>query len=108
MKVELPEVRPDERTPLVESLLTSIRQLLDRVQQLEVTVQQLRDENALLKGQKPRPKISPSQLETPTPPPAAKDGKRPGSAKRSKNSQLLIPEEVTLHPEHLPPGAVLK
>jgi Transposase IS66 family len=108
MKLELPEVGPDERTPLVESLLAIIRQLLDRVQQLEETVQQLRDENALLKGQKPRPKISPSRLEAPTPPPPPKDGKRPGSDKRSKNSQLIIPEDVTLHPDNLPPGAVLK
>ena len=106
--MELPEVRPEERTPLVESLLAIIRQLLDRVQQLEETVQQLRDENALLKGQKPRPKISPSQLESPTAPPPPKDGKRPGSDKRSKNSQLLIPKDVTLHPDNLPPGAVLK
>jgi hypothetical protein len=108
MKMELPEVRPEERTPLVESLLAMIRQLLDRVQQVEETVQQLRDENAILKGQKPRPKISPSQLEAPTPPPAPKDGKRPGSNKRSKNSQLLIPEVVTLHPDNLPLGAVFK
>jgi len=106
--MELPEVRPEERTPLVESLLVIIRQLLDRVQQLEETVQQLRDENAILKGQKPRPKISPSQLESPTPLPPPKDGKRPGSDKRSKNSQLVIPEDVTLYPDNLPPGAILK
>ncbi|HEV3256929.1 MAG TPA: transposase [Gemmataceae bacterium] len=108
MKLEVPEVRPEERTPLVEALLGLIRQLLDRVQELEETVQQLRDENALLKGQKPRPTISPSRLEAPTPPAPPKDGQRPGSAKRSKNRQLIIREDVTLHPEHLPPGAVLK
>ena len=108
MKIELPEVRPEERTPLVDSLLAIIRQLLDRVVQLEETVQQLRDENALLKGQKPRPQISPSRLETPAVPPRPKDGKRPGSDKRSKNSQLIIPQDVTLHPDNLPPGAVLK
>jgi hypothetical protein len=108
MKIELPEVRPEERTPLVESLLAVIRQVLDHVQQLEATVQQLRDENALLKGQKPRPTISPSQLESPPKPPPPKDGKRPGSAKRSKNSQLVIPRDVPLHPDQLPPGAVFK
>jgi hypothetical protein len=108
MKMELPEVRPEERTPLVDSLLAIIRQLLDRVQQLEETVQQLRDENAILKGQKPRLEIRPSKLEATTPPPARKDGKRPGSDKRSKNSQLNIPEDVVLLADNLPPGAVLK
>jgi Transposase IS66 family len=107
MKLELPEIRPEERTPLVESLLAIIRQLLDRVQQLEETVQQLRDEIAVLKGQKPRPQISPSRLESSPRP--AEGQKRPGSQKCSKNDQLAItPEEVVLHPDPLPPGAVLK
>ena len=110
MKMELPEVRPEDRTPLVDSLLAIIQQLLDRVQQLEQTVQQLRDENAVLKGQKPKPQILPSQLESPTRSAVPKDGKRPGSAKRSKNSQLVITEEVPLLllAEQLPPGAVFK
>jgi hypothetical protein len=63
MKMELPEIRPEERNPLVEALLGIIRQLLDRVGQLEETNQQLRDEIAKLKGQKPRPDIKPSLLE---------------------------------------------
>src|SRR5271170_1818745 len=108
MKVELPEIRPEERTPLVESLLAIVQQLLDRVQRLEETNQQLRDEIAIFKGQKPRPKISPSVLESPPKPPVSKDSKRPGSDKRSKNSQFIIPEDVVLHPPNLPPGAVLK
>jgi hypothetical protein len=108
MKMELPEVRPEERTPLVESLLDVIRQLLDRIERVEETVQQLRDENAVLKGQKPRPKISPSQLESPTPSSRPKDGRRPGSDKRSKNSHLIIPDDVKLYSHNLPPGSVLK
>ena len=48
--MELPEIRPEERTPLVEALLGMIRELLDRVSQLEETNQQLRDEIAKLKG----------------------------------------------------------
>src|SRR5271163_4002167 len=108
MKMELPEVRPEERTPLVDSLFAIIQQLLDRVQQLEETVQQLRDENAMLKGLKPRPKILPSKLESSTKPPSPKDGKRPGSDKRSKNNNLRIPKDVVLLPDNLPPGAVLK
>ena len=60
MKLELPEIRPEERTPLVEALLAILRQLADRVAELEQTNQQLRDEIARLKGQKPRPDIKPS------------------------------------------------
>ena len=67
MKTELPEIRLEERTPLVEALLGIIRQLLDRVVQLEEANQQLRDEIAKLKGQKPRPEIKPSLLEAPQP-----------------------------------------
>jgi hypothetical protein len=109
MKIELPEIRPEQRTPLAESLLALIQQLLDRVQQLEETNQQLRDEIAILKGQKPRPTIRPSRLESSEPPPPPQGKKRPGSQKCSKNDQLtLIPEEVVLLPPDLPPGAVFK
>lgn len=108
MKLELPEVRPEARTPRVDFLLTILRPLLDHIQQLEDTVPQLRDENALRKGQQPRPPIRPSQLESPKPPTPPQDGKRPGSEKRSKNSQLVIPDDVTLHPDNLPRGVILK
>jgi hypothetical protein len=114
MKIELPEIGPEERTPLVEALLAIIQVLLDRNQQLEETVLQLRDEIAVLKGQKPRPKIKPSRLEAASPP-SQQEGcskessaKRPGSEKRPKNSQLTIHRTVPLHIDELPPQAVLK
>ena len=107
--MELPEIRPEERTPLVESLLGIIRQLLDRVGQLEQTNQQLRDEIAQLKGQKPRPDIKPSVLEATKPKTQEKDGgKRPGSAKRPKTAELTIHREVPLHPKDLPAGSTFK
>jgi Transposase IS66 family len=108
--MELPEIRPEERTPVVEALLGIIQQLLDHVGQLEVTVQQLRDENARLKGQKPRPDIKPSVLEASKPKTAAgqEGGKRAGSAKRPKTAELTIHHEVPLHPEGLPVGATFK
>src|SRR5215471_3782400 len=114
MKIELPEIRPEERTPLVEALLAIIQVLLDRNQQLEETVLQLRDEIAILKGLKPRPQIRPSHLEAASPPSrqagSSKEGsaKRPGSEKRPKNSQLTIHRTVPLHIDDLPSGAVLK
>ena len=105
--MELPEIRPEERTPLVEALLGIIRRLLDRTQELEETVQRLQDEIAILKGQKPRPQIKPSQLEnTQETEEPKKDRKRPPSTKRPKN--LHIDREERLHMDHLPEGATIK
>ena len=107
--MELPEIRPEERTPLVEALLEIIRQLADRVAELEAAVQEVRDENAKLKGQKPRPKIRPSMLNTPGP---TKDGtgkrRRRGKPTRPRNAELTIHHTVPLHPVHLPEGATFK
>jgi hypothetical protein len=109
MKLELPDIPAEERTPLVGSLLALLRVQQDRIQQLEATLQQLRDEIALLKGQKPRPDIQPSLLEARPPKTAAPEGsKRPGSAKRPKTAELHIHQEVPLHPEGLPVGATFR
>jgi hypothetical protein len=107
MKMELPEIRPEERTPLVDALLGIIQQLLDRVGQLEEINQQLRDEIAKLKGQKPRPDIKPSILEA-SKPKSQEGGKRPGSAKRPKTAELHIHREVPLHADGLPVGSIFK
>ncbi len=107
--MELPAIRAEERTPLVEALLGIIRELLDRVGQLEETNRQLRDEIAILKGQKPRPDIRPSILEARQPKTAGPEGgKRPGSAKRPKTAELHIHHEKLLHAEKLPEGATLR
>jgi hypothetical protein len=108
MKMELPPIPPEERTPLVESLLAIIYHLQDRVQQLEGTVQQLRDEIAVLKGQKPRPPIAPSRLESPAPQPRREGSQRPGSAKRPKKAQLVITEVIRLPVVDAPAGSVSK
>jgi hypothetical protein len=109
MKLELPEIRPEERTPLVEALLGCVRLLLDRVAELERANQQLRDEIAQLKGQHPRPDIKPSTLEGgPPKTPANPAAKRPGSAKRPKTAELTIHQEVRLHSDDLPEGATLR
>jgi hypothetical protein len=107
MKMELPEIPLAERTPLVESLLGIIRQLLDRVQELERTNQELRDEIARLKGQKPRPDIKPSRLES-----SAKKQKQEGQQRGGRagppSAELHIDREVPLHPNNLPVGSRLK
>ncbi len=108
MKIEIPAVSASDRTPLVEALLALLDAQQQRLAQLEDTVQQLRDEIAILKGQKPRPQIAPSRLETPPPSPPAPGAKRPGSAKRSKNASFLTPVEVKLPFPNPPPGATSK
>ena len=108
MKIELPEIGPEDRTALVESLLAILRIQQDRIQQLEETVQQLRDEIALLKGQKPRPQIAPSRLESAAPQSRPEGGQRPGSEKRSQNAQLVIAEEIRLLVVDAPVGSVSK
>jgi hypothetical protein len=109
MKIELPEIQPEQRTPLVEALLGIIRQLADRVAELEESNRELRDEIAVLKGQKPRPKLSPSMLNTP---PQTKDdtgeGRRRGKPTRPKTSELTIHHRTPLHPTELPVGARFK
>ena len=107
MPLDLPPIPDAERTPLVASLLAIIDAQQQRIQQLEETVQQLRDEIAVLKGQKPRPTIAPSRLETPPTRSAGGEGtKRPGSAKRSKNACFLTPIDRYLPFPDPPPGSV--
>jgi hypothetical protein len=106
MDLYLPPIPDAERTPLVETLLGIIDLLHQRVHCLEETVQQLRDEIAVLKGQSPRPKIAPSQLTQPTQVPSTPDQKRPGSDKRAKNASFLTPIEVRIPFPDRPSGAV--
>jgi hypothetical protein len=105
----IPDVPPEQRTPLVEALLAVIGAQQDRIGDLEETVQQLRDESAILKGQKPRPPIAPSRLEQPPPrPPLAQGQKRPGSQKRPTNAQLTITREISIPFADPPAGSVSK
>ncbi len=117
------EIRPEQRTPLVESLLRVIEQLQAANEQLRMTVQQqqlrieqLEDEVRRLKGlpDQPKRKPGPSPLNDPSGPPSAAGekkkkpnppgGKRPGSAKRSKTRDLKIHKTVPLPLDGLPDG----
>ena len=98
MTLALPEIPEHERTPLVVTLL-------DLLHQQQEEIFRLRDEIAILKGLKPRPKIQPSTLETPPPRPPTSSQKRPGPRKRPKNAQLTIHREVLVPLTDPPPGA---
>lgn len=105
--MELPPINEAERTPAVVALLAFVDSILQRVQTLEETNQKLRDEIAVLKGQKPKPQIAPSRLEAPLPkPPRAEGEKRPGSEKRSKKTAARKLIEVVVDYPDPPAGAV--
>ena len=97
------DISEEDRTPLVVTLIETIQ-----LQQEQI--QALKDEIARLKGQKPRPKIKPSKLEKGAGNQEVKneDGKRPGSAKRSKTSELVINKTVVIKPDNLPVGSRFK
>jgi hypothetical protein len=64
----LPSIAASERTPLVDQLLGQIERLLEQTRRQAEKIQQLRDEIAVLKGQKAKPKFKPSGMEQGTKP----------------------------------------
>lgn len=135
MKITLPDIPESERTPLVVALLAVIEQLVQENARQSELIQQLRNEIAILKGEKPRPTFKTSGMaeQAGAPPPAGQDEgddedgdssggegeasspsgsakeKRPGSEKRRKKPQLPIHETVKLAPvAAIPPGSVFK
>ena len=69
-----PEIPADEQTPYVVSWLGIMEKLRETIQQQEEEIGRLKDEIALLKGEKARPKIKPSRME------AEQDGGNPDSS----------------------------
>ena len=99
---KIPDIPEEERTPLVVHLLEVVRY------QSEL-IQRLRDEIAILKGDKPRPKIKPSGMENGEKKNNdSSSGKRPGSSKRSKTKELEIHEVISRSPENIPEGSLFK
>jgi hypothetical protein len=100
-RLKIPKIPEEELTPLVVALLEIIGFQQEQIQEL-------RDEIARLKGQKPKPKIKPSTLEKDS---GGKDKqagwpKRPGSAKRQKAP--TIHETVILRAHDVPKGSTFK
>lgn len=115
------EIPAEQRTPLVDALLRVIEQLQATNRELQTTVQrqqqrieQLEEEIRRLKGlpEPPKRPPQPSPLNDPSGPPSASgqkkpttpDGKRPGSAKRSKTQHLIVHHDVRLPLDGLPDG----
>ena len=102
---KISNIPEEERTPLVLALLEIIQSQQERIQILK-------DEIAILKGLKPKPKIRPSKLEDSLrnggKEKEKKEGKRPGSAKRSKTSKLTINKTVVIAPDNVPEGSRFK
>ena len=120
--IHLPEIPDAERTPLVERLVVLIEALARENQRQAETIQQLRDEIAVLKGEKRKPTFKPSGMDEETTPdaPPPEDGaagtegdgppkKRPGSHKRSKTHRLTIHQDLPVPPaQPLPAGSRFK
>ena len=61
--IALPDIPEHEQTPVVKALLGIIEELVVTVQRQEEEIQQLKDEVAILKGEKKRPRFKPSKLD---------------------------------------------
>ena len=108
---QLPSIAEAQRSPLVEQLMVQLEHVLEENRRQAEIIQQMRDEIAVLKGQKAKPKFKPSGMETQTEPGEDTDGsdaddkddggerKRAGSSKRSKTQPLTIHETIKVAPK---------
>ena len=115
--VDLPPLFPDEWSEFVRSLLTRLDQVVadnaelqERVQQQAATIGVLRDEIAVLKGQKGRPQIKPSRMDKQSgkddePPHGKTGGKRSRPGKAPKTANLEIHEQRTIKAVGVPQGS---
>jgi hypothetical protein len=79
--IQLPDIPDAERTPLVEQLLALIEAMAETIHRQAETIQQLRDESAVLKGEQPKPTFKPSGMEQQTDPDVTDGGDGDGESK---------------------------
>ena len=105
----IPPIPDPEIALLVKTLIAKNEEYAGMILALREQVQLLKDEIAVLKGQKPKPKIPPNRLDKNNPNPSGKDqegkGKRPGSEKRNKTGNLEVDEIRHIKLDNIPPGA---
>lgn len=107
----IPPISDHEMMSLVKTLIAKNEEYAGMILALKEQVQLLKDEIAVLKGQKPRPKIPPNRLDKDKPGASDKDkdgNKRPGSAKRDKTATLEVDETRQIQLENIPLGAKFK
>ena len=103
------EVSEEEKSPLVLALLEVCTCLKERVYLQAEVIQALKDEIAILKGEKAKPDIKPSRLgkkSVADEQEGDKPIKRPGSQKRKKD--LVVNRTKAIHPENIPEGSRFK
>lgn len=112
----LPPVDEDELSPKSKKQINKLQafseELLEENNQFREENAHLKDEVAILKGEKKRPVFKPSRMheeagKAPAQEPQAGQGKskRAGSAKRSKTRQLQAAELIIAPTEPIPPGS---
>ena len=113
---ELPSSLLEEGPPWIRSLFTRLdhlaaenTELKEQVLQQAETIRELRDEIAVLKGQKGRPVMKPSRMDKGTDkdgqPGGKGRGKRPNSGQPAKAARLDIHEERTMAVIDVPDGS---
>jgi hypothetical protein len=66
MKFTLPDIPEAEQTHLVKGLLAMLEQLIEHSQKQQDEIEVMKDEIRILKGEKKRPKFTPSKLDEST------------------------------------------
>lgn len=93
----------------IHELIAKNEEYAGMILALREQVQTLKDEIAVLKGQKPKPKIPPNTLDKDKPDASGGcdkgNGKRPGSHKKNKTASLQVDETQKIQLESIPPGA---
>lgn len=103
-KILIPDIPEEEQTEVVKLLLNIISQQSEMIQKQAEEIQTLKDEIARLKGKPPKPKISPSTMDSALP---KKKRSRKERQKREPK-QLKITETIHLKVDSVPDNSRFK